>query len=148
MKAVKPTISDLRHSPKTLELSQRQRTHVTTSRFILFELRGQELPWRHMGELFHAVIYQSRQRSTYDPTKFHFWSFSPSRICYLWSSLKEKRKMADEDISRLDKSCIFVVRPKIPTSALPPMYLHLIRESNTGAAVSAPLTCGHVIRFI
>lgn len=28
------------------------------------------------------------------------------------------------------------------------MYLHLIRESNTGAAVSTPLTCVHVIRFI
>jgi len=64
-----------------------------------------------------------RQRSTCDPTKFQFRSFSPSRICYHQASWKEKRKTADEGISRLDKSCILVVRSKTPASAVPPIYV-------------------------
>jgi hypothetical protein len=118
LKSVKLT-SGLRHFRKTLELIQRQSTHVTTSRFILIGLRGQNLPWCYMIALFHAAIYQSRRRSTYDPTKFQFWSFSPSRICYHGTSLKEKRKTADEVISRLDKPCILVAWSKTPASALP-----------------------------
>jgi hypothetical protein len=120
MKAGKPTISDYvtsgRHS-----VNEEAHTWPHRALFLLdcvdrncldvIWVRFTMLPFASQGNVLHTV------------TNFQFLLFSPSRIYYHWTSLKEKRKRANEGISRLDKSFILAGVSKKPASALPPVYV-------------------------
>jgi hypothetical protein len=121
------------------------------------------LPWRYMGALFHAAIYRDVMwvlcsmlpfTKLGDILHMILPNFSSGSFLHLasviiepaWKKRKKRLTKVFRDWLSLVSSSWGRKHPRQHCHLS--MYLHLIRQSNTGAAVSTPRTCVRVIRFI